>query len=69
MVKKQNLGLRPSEKFTAQIVVALLAGLAIAYLPSIHNNYSTAITFPFIKNISLNLGWAYIAFIVVMLLR
>ena len=43
-----------------QFGVALLAGLAIALLPSIHNNYSTVLTFPFIKPelFKLNLGLA-----------
>ncbi|MCU1350477.1 MAG: phospho-N-acetylmuramoyl-pentapeptide-transferase [Acidobacteria bacterium] len=67
MAKKQNEGLTAKEKFTMQIGVALLAGLAIAYLPSIHNNYSTVLTFPFLKFLHLNLGWFYIPFIVVML--
>ncbi|HVR39803.1 MAG TPA: phospho-N-acetylmuramoyl-pentapeptide-transferase, partial [Thermoanaerobaculia bacterium] len=67
LVKKRNLGLTAKEKFSAQIIVAVLVGLAIAYLPSIHNNYSTAITFPFIKaHLTL---WAplYIALIVTIL--
>jgi len=67
MAKKQNEGLTAKEKFTMQIVVALLAGVAIGYLPSIHNNYSTVLTFPFFKFLHLNLGWFYIPFIVVML--
>jgi phospho-N-acetylmuramoyl-pentapeptide-transferase len=49
-----------------QIVVALLAGLAIAYLPMLRNNYSTTLTFPFLKNV-LNLGFLYIPFIVVII--
>jgi phospho-N-acetylmuramoyl-pentapeptide-transferase len=67
LAKKQNLGLTAKEKFGAQFAVALLAGLAIGYLPSIHNNYSTAITFPFIKNFALSLGFLYIPFIMVVL--
>jgi len=67
LVKKQNLGLTPREKFTMQIVVALLAGLAIAYLPMLRNNYSTTLTFPFLKNVVLNLGFLYIPFIVVII--
>ena len=47
LAKKQNLGLTAKEKFGAQFVVALFAALAIAYLPMLKNNYSTAITFPF----------------------
>jgi len=67
LAKKQNLGLTAKEKFSAQIVVALIAGLGIAYLPTIHNNYSTVLTFPFLKFMHLNLGWFYIPFIVVIL--
>jgi phospho-N-acetylmuramoyl-pentapeptide-transferase len=67
LVKKRNLGLTAKEKFTMQIGVALAAGLAIAYLPSIHNNYSTAVTFPFIKNFAVTLGPAYIALIIIIL--
>jgi phospho-N-acetylmuramoyl-pentapeptide-transferase len=67
LVKKRNLGLTAKEKFTMQILVALAAGLAIAYLPSIHNNYSTVVTFPFLKHFALNLGPAYIGLIVIIL--
>jgi phospho-N-acetylmuramoyl-pentapeptide-transferase len=67
LAKKQNLGLTAKEKFSAQIIVALIAGLGIAYLPTIHNNYSTVLTFPFFKFMHLNLGWFYIPFIVVIL--
>jgi phospho-N-acetylmuramoyl-pentapeptide-transferase len=67
LAKKQNEGLSAKEKFSMQIGVALAAGLAIAYLPSIHNNYSTVLTFPFFKALHLNLGFLYIPFIIVVL--
>jgi phospho-N-acetylmuramoyl-pentapeptide-transferase len=67
LVKKRNLGLTAKEKFTAQFGVALLAALAIAYLPMLKNNYSEAITFPFLKDVVLNLGWFYIPFVMVVL--
>ncbi|HXH94832.1 MAG TPA: phospho-N-acetylmuramoyl-pentapeptide-transferase [Thermoanaerobaculia bacterium] len=67
LIKKKNEGLTPREKFSMQIGVALAAGLAIAYLPSIHNNYSTVLTFPFFKMLHLNLGFLYIPFIIVVL--
>ncbi|HEX3070632.1 MAG TPA: phospho-N-acetylmuramoyl-pentapeptide-transferase [Thermoanaerobaculia bacterium] len=67
LIKKKNEGLTAREKFSMQIGVALAAGLAIAYLPSIHNNYSTVLTFPFFKMLHLNLGFLYIPFIVVVL--
>jgi phospho-N-acetylmuramoyl-pentapeptide-transferase len=67
LVKKRNLGLTPKEKFGAQFGVALLAALAIAYLPMLKNNYSTAITFPFLKDVVLNLGLLYIPFVMIVL--
>lgn len=67
LAKKRNLGLTAKEKFTAQFGVALLAGLAIAYLPSIHNNYSTTLTFPFLARVVLNLGILYIPFIMIIM--
>ena len=67
LAKKQNEGLTAKEKFSMQIAVALAAGLAIAYLPSIHNNYSTVLTFPFFKALHLNLGFLYIPFIIIVL--
>jgi phospho-N-acetylmuramoyl-pentapeptide-transferase len=67
LIKKKNEGLTAREKFSMQIGVALAAGLAIAYLPSIHNNYSTVLTFPFFKMLHLNLGFLYIPFIIVVL--
>jgi len=67
LIKKKNEGLTAREKFSMQIGVALAAGLAIAYLPSIHNNSSTVLTFPFFKMLHLNLGFLYIPFIIVVL--
>jgi phospho-N-acetylmuramoyl-pentapeptide-transferase len=67
LVKKRNLGLTPKEKFIAQFGVALLAGLAIGYLPMLRNNYSTALTFPFMKHFVLNLGVLYIPFVMVII--
>ncbi|MEO8382291.1 MAG: phospho-N-acetylmuramoyl-pentapeptide-transferase [Acidobacteriota bacterium] len=67
LAKKRNLGLTPAEKFGAQFTVAFLAGAAIAYLPMLKNNYSTAITFPFLKDVTLDLGPVYILFIAVIL--
>ncbi len=67
LVKKRNLGLTAKEKFVAQFGVALLAGLAIGYLPMLRNNYSTALTFPFVKQFVLNLGPLYIPFVMVII--
>jgi phospho-N-acetylmuramoyl-pentapeptide-transferase len=67
LAKKRNLGLTTKEKFGAQFAVALLAALAIAYLPMLRNNYSTAITFPFLKDVVLTLGLLYIPFVMIVL--
>jgi phospho-N-acetylmuramoyl-pentapeptide-transferase len=67
LAKKRNLGLTPAQKFGAQFAVAGLAALAIAYLPMLRNNYSTHITFPFLKDVALNLGLLYIPFVMVVL--
>jgi phospho-N-acetylmuramoyl-pentapeptide-transferase len=67
LVNRRNLGLTAREKFSMQIAVALAAGLAIAYLPSIHNNYSTVLTFPFFKTLHIDLGVLYIPFVVVVI--
>ena len=69
LIKKHNLGLTAKQKFTLQFIVAAAAGIAIAWLPSIHNNYSTVLTFPFIKPelFKLNLHWLYVPFIMLVL--
>lgn len=67
LAKKHNTGLTAKEKFSMQFAVALAAGLAIAYLPYIHNNYSTVLTFPFFKTLHLNLGLLYIPFIMIVI--
>lgn len=68
LAKKQNEGLTARQKFGLQGAVALIVGLAIAYLPQIQNAYSTTLTFPFLKNVVLNLGILYIPFIAVILI-
>ena len=69
LVKKHNLGLTVKQKFTLQFLVAAAVGIAIASLPAIHNNYSTVLTFPFIKPelFKLNLHWLYVPFIMLVL--
>lgn len=67
LAKKQNLGLSAKQKFALQFFVAAIAGAAIAYLPQIHNQYSTVLTFPFIKDFVLDLGLIYIPFIMIVI--
>lgn len=46
LIKKRNLGLTAKEKFTLQFGVALLAGLAIVYLPQLNNAAAVKLTLP-----------------------
>jgi len=57
-VKKQSKGLGARAKFWLQVIAALVAGVFIFLTPQ----FSTEVTFPFFKNLSPDLGWAYIVF-------
>ena len=52
-------GLRPSVKFIAQVVVALVAALALYY-----TDFDTTVTIPFFKDVYIELGALYVPFIV-----
>ncbi|MGH9457578.1 MAG: phospho-N-acetylmuramoyl-pentapeptide-transferase [Thermoanaerobaculia bacterium] len=67
LAKKQNLGLTAKQKFALQFAIAAIAGAAIAYLPQIHNQYSTVLTLPFVKQFVLDLGFFYIPFIMLVI--
>ena len=49
LIKKRNLGLTAKEKFGMQFAVALLAGLAIVYLPQLNNTGAVRLTLPSIS--------------------
>ena len=59
-IKARSKGLSPTQKFSAQIGVALLIALALYFLPS----YSTKLNVPFFKNFTPDLGWFYVIFVV-----
>lgn len=67
LVKRQNLGLTSKQKFSLQVLVGLIAGMAVGYLPQIQNQYSTVLTFPFLANFVVDLGFLYIPFIILIL--
>ena len=56
--KKRSKGLSIWGKFIPQAVI----GLTIGYFASIDNNLGTKLDVPFLKNITLNLGYFYIPF-------
>jgi phospho-N-acetylmuramoyl-pentapeptide-transferase len=59
---KKNGGLRPSVKFLAQVVVALVAAIALYY-----TDFNTVVTIPFFKNVRFELGILYIPFVVLVI--
>lgn len=57
-VKKRSMGLNAGNKFLLQVIIALTAGIFLYQ----HPGFSTEVTFPFFKNLSLDLGWGYVFF-------
>ena len=58
LIKKQSKGLSAKGKFSLQVMVALIAGIAVFLIPE----FDTKVTIPFFKNISPDLGWGYTIF-------
>jgi phospho-N-acetylmuramoyl-pentapeptide-transferase len=63
LARRRSLGLTAKQKLALQAAVALLAGAAISWLPTIQNSWSTVLTFPFLKD-HLDLGVLYLPFVV-----
>ncbi|MEM8932980.1 MAG: phospho-N-acetylmuramoyl-pentapeptide-transferase [Acidobacteriota bacterium] len=66
VAKKRNLGLTARGKFLAQCVVAGIAATALLSLPESYAFEST-LTFPFLKDATLDLGWLYVPFVMFVL--
>ena len=62
-IKSQSKGLSPSQKFTAQIVVALVVALILYSLPG----YNTKLNVPFFKNFMPDLGLFYVLFAILVI--
>ncbi|CUS34786.1 phospho-N-acetylmuramoyl-pentapeptide-transferase [Candidatus Nitrospira nitrificans] len=62
-IKARSKGLSASQKFTAQIIVALIVALVLYSLPG----YSTKLSVPFFKNFTPDLGWFYVVFAVLVI--
>jgi phospho-N-acetylmuramoyl-pentapeptide-transferase len=58
VLKKRNLGLTPRQKLAAQVLIGGLAGLYMYLDPG----FNPTLTFPGLKNITINLGPFYILF-------
>ncbi len=64
--KRRNLGLTARAKMGLQILAAAIMGLALLVLP-IGYGFNSTLTFPFFKQLMLNLGYLYIPFVVIVL--
>ncbi len=62
-IKARSKGLSAPQKFTAQIIVALIVALVLYSLPG----YSTKLSVPFFKNFTPDLGWFYVVFAVLVI--
>jgi len=60
LAKENSVGLRAKRKYLYQTIIGLSAAIALYIIPSIEQN--TFIVIPFVKNISIDLGWFYIVF-------
>ncbi len=63
VVRKQNKGLSPRQKFGCQFLVAAAAIGVLIVLPG----YSSSLYIPFIKWVQPNLGWFYLLFALVVI--
>jgi phospho-N-acetylmuramoyl-pentapeptide-transferase len=60
--KRRNLGLTARGKFLLQVAVAAIAGALLPYLGT-GTPFSPTLTFPFFKDLVLNLGLLYVPFV------
>lgn len=63
VVKKRNLGLKPSMKLLSQVIL----GVAISLYIIIFTEIPTTLSIPFIKHFALGLGAFYVLFVVIVL--
>jgi phospho-N-acetylmuramoyl-pentapeptide-transferase len=66
LVRRSHHGLRPRYKMGLQIVLAVAVGVTLMVLAD-NNLYNTRLIFPFFKNLIPDLGWFYVAFVVLVL--
>lgn len=64
LVSKKPLGLLARWKFVAQSLLALAIGLFV-YLFPLDNGMTTWLTFPFLKNVAIDLGAWYVLFVMI----
>ena len=64
LARRRSLGLTAKQKLGLKAIDSQLVGPAISGLPTIHNSWSTVLTFPFFKSLVLDLGVFYLPFVV-----
>lgn len=65
--RHRNLGLTSRAKFALLALVAAVLGSLLMWLPE-HYAFEPTLTFPFFKNLVLDLGWLYVPFVMLVLL-
>jgi phospho-N-acetylmuramoyl-pentapeptide-transferase len=66
VAKRRNLGLTAKVKFGLQVAVAVALGVVLVLMAR-EGLFSTTLTVPFVKAFHPDLGWAYVAFVVLVL--
>ena len=66
IIRRDHHGLRPRYKMGWQIAVALVVGIVLMVLQE-QGAYNTRLIFPFFKRLIPDLGWAYLPFVVFVL--
>lgn len=62
-VRRRNRGLSVRKKFLMQTALAIVVGVLLYS----HQNFGTHITVPFLKDVSMELGWGYILFAILII--
>jgi len=65
IVRRRSLGLSGRWKLAAQVVISVAFALALSTFAA--PSYETRVGIPFFKNVLLDLGWFYLAFVVLIL--
>ena len=66
VARRHNLGLTAKQKFALQLGVALVIGLVLVQL-SHGEDYHLRLGIPFLKNVTPDLGWAYVPFAMIVI--
>lgn len=66
ITRRSSGGLKPRYKMGLQLAIALAVGLVLMWLAS-RNLYNTRLIFPFFKQLIPDLGWGYVAAVVLVL--